>query len=111
MALIDVSDVAEASSFRRRLVPCVARVAGNVRTETPTGQTWVDDKRNELARQALRDPVAVAQQFVWGVLANPVISSAGIAATDADIEYQVTEIWSTIAGVTVADEAMLPPPE
>ena len=108
MALIDTSDVADAASFRRRLVPCVARVAGIVRTETPSGRMRVDEKRNELARQALRDPRVVSELFVWGVLSNDVIASAGISASDADLQYQVTQIWSTIAAVTAAEEAEEP---
>ena len=105
MSYIETADLADASSFRRRLAPCVAQVAGTVVAEEQTGKTQVDQKRNELARLALRDPVNVANSFVWGVLSNPVIAEAGIEAADGDIEYQVTQMWSTIAGVTAADEA------
>ncbi len=102
---IDISDLAEANSFRRRLVPAVAVVAGNILAESPTGKFQVDTKRNQLARDALRDPVSVTTQFVWGVLSNAVIAAAGLAATDQDLQFQVNEMWSTIAGVTAADEA------
>lgn len=108
MAFIEISDLADASSFRRRLVPAIATVAGNVLAETPTGKDRKDTKRKELAQRALRDPVATAEMFVWGVLSNPVVAAAGIAATDGDIQYQVNQMWSTIAGVTPVDEAPLP---
>lgn len=108
MSFIDISDLADASSFRRRLVPAVAKVAGQVMSETPSGKVTLDRKRSDLAREALRNPVDVSERFVWSVLSNVTIAAAGLDSTDGDLEYQVNQSWSTIAGVTAADEAEEP---
>lgn len=104
MSFLETSDLAEASSFQRRLTPCVAEVAGEVLVETPSGKDRKDQKRNDLAREALNDPSSVSTRFMWGVLSNPVISAAGLAAEDGDLKYQVVQMWSTVAGVTHAEE-------
>jgi hypothetical protein len=104
VSFLEVADLADASSFRRRLVSCVAKCAGQVMAEAPTGKSNVDTKRNDLAREALRDPVSVANRFVWGVLSNVSIAAYGLDATDQDLEFQVGQMWSTVAGVTVTDE-------
>lgn len=105
MSFLNIADLAEANSFKRRMHPAIAKVAGTILTSQPTGRYNVDSKRQTLARQALRDPSSVATAFVWAVLSNPVIAEKGLDATDGELEYQITVSWNTIAGVTVSDEA------
>lgn len=111
MSFLNIADLAEAESFRRRMYPAIAKVAGQVLVEEPTGASMRDGKRNELARQALRDPITLASAFVWACLSNAVIAEKGLDATDSELEYQISQTWSTIAGVTATDEEVTPVPE
>lgn len=105
--LIHIHDVAVANSFRQRLTPAVATSAMTVLQESPDDKPLVYKKRRELAQRALRNPEQVSNEFVWPVLANAAIAAAGISAPDGDILYQITQVWSTVAGVTTDDEAFV----
>lgn len=103
-------DVAQAPSFRNRLVACIVHTAGNVFAEASTENNIVDQKRRILADQAVTDPESVAQRFVWPMLSNPTIASKGIQSTDDDLEYQCAQVWDTVAGVTPGDREPAPAP-
>lgn len=103
MALIEMYDIAQAPSFRNRLVACIVRTAGNVFIEAETDNNTVDQKRRNLADTALLNPEAVAQRFVWPMLSNASIAALGIEATDSDLEYQCAQVWNVVAGVTAGD--------
>ena len=103
MPFLHTYDLAQSVSFRRRLTPCIAKVAGIVLQTADTGKYSLDLKRKELARTVLRDPELASNQFIWPVLSNVSIAGAGLDATDGDIEYQVGEIWNVVAGVNQND--------
>ena len=105
MALIEMYDVAQAPSFRNRLIACIVKTAGVVFGEDPGDNNIVYQKRQTLATEAVTNPEAVAQRFVWPMLSNPSIASSGIEATDGDLEYQAAQVWNTVAGVTPGDTA------
>lgn len=105
MALIELYDVAQAPSFRNRLVACIVQTAGNVfnEEEKASANNIVYQKRQNLAQQAVIDPHEVAQRFVWPMLSNPVIAKEGIGADDDALAYQCAQVWNTVAGVTPYD--------
>lgn len=110
MSFIATSDLASAASFRTRLTSCIVKVAGTVLDEDQSAHPDpVADKRLTLAQSILREPTAQAQAFIWPVLSNGAIAAAGLDATDADLEYQVTQVWDSLAGVTRADANYQPP--
>lgn len=108
MGLIETYEVAQAASFRNRLIACIVKVAGTVFTEENTGSV-VNQKRQTLVGQVLNGPEQVVQRFVWPVLSNPAIAEQGIATSDGDLEFQITQTWNMVAGVTPEDLAV--PPE
>jgi hypothetical protein len=103
MSLIHMSDVANAPSFKNRLIACIVKTAGDVFQEAPHESPAVANKRRALADAAMMDPQSVAQRFVWPMLSNPAIAAAGIEATDSDLEYQCAQVWNTVAGVVSTD--------
>lgn len=109
MNLMTVADLSVAPSFKARLSAGIITVAGQIlpaaQDEMPSAQY---NKRYNLAGDVLRDPLGIADRFVWPVLANPAIQESGIAATDNDIIYQITAIWDAVAGVTAEDKAVQP---
>ena len=62
-------------------------------------------KRKEMARQILRDPETFMEAIVWGLLANVVIAQKGNDSTDAEMFYQMVQMWDRLAGVTDAELA------
>lgn len=104
MSYIEISDLAEAASFKTRVKVAIVRAAANVVHEDASSFTQQRrDKRNMLARAILTDPTTYAQLFVWPVVANPSIAANGLASSDGDLDYQVSAIFDAMAGVT-ADE-------
>lgn len=106
--LLYIHDVANSNSFRQRLTPGIAQTAMQVLQESPGDKPFVYQKRRELAQRALRDPELVSNEFVWPVLSNAAIAAAGVSAPDGDLLYQISAIWSVVAGVTTDDEAYEP---
>lgn len=92
--LIETYDIAQASSFRHRLIACVVKTAGSVLNESDA-----PEGRVALARAAVIDPNSIAERFIWPMLSNPTIAAAGIQATDGDLEFQCAQVWNVVAGV------------
>ena len=94
VALIETYDIAQASSFRHRLIACIVKTAGGILNEESPAE-----ERVALAQAAVIDPNSIAERFVWPMLSNPSIAASGIQATDADLEYQCSQVWDIVAGV------------
>lgn len=104
MAFIDVADLADATSFRRRLAVALVQAAAQVLTETPKAQQAWQDKRYNYALNVVRDPYAVSPAFVWPVLADAAIAAAGLSATDTQLQNRCYLVWDYVAGVVAADK-------
>lgn len=101
MSYIDVSDLAEAVSFRTRVKVAIVKAAANIVHESPASYTPARaEKRAALARAILADPAAYTVLFVWPVVANVSIAANGLASSDGDLDYQVSAIFDAMAGVT-----------
>ncbi len=75
------------TAFRRRVVVALARAAQDVLNDaqaTAARRAW--------ARTTLRDTDAMAERFMWGVVANPTVQGLGEASTDADIQFTVNSL-------------------
>lgn len=93
--LIETYDIAQASSFRHRLIACVVKTAGTILNEDNAAP-----ERVALARAAVIDPNSIAERFIWPMLSNPAIAAAGIQASDGDLEFQCAQVWDIVAGVS-----------
>jgi hypothetical protein len=89
------------------------KVAGTVLAEDPSTLGSIQaQKRLGLAQVVLRDPDAQLPAFIYPVVSNPAIAAAGLDAPDGDLEFQVTQVWDAVAGVTTADKTTTTdPPE
>lgn len=107
---LDINDLAAASCFRARIKIAAVSVAAQVLSENQTelGETEAQ-KRIGLATQAMRSPDGVVDQFVWPVVINPSVATKGMAATDDEIAWCVSQAWNLVAGVTQADQASKQP--
>ena len=111
MSFLNTADLANAASFRTRITMALVKVAGYViGEEQPADRSdaW-HDKRSDLARNVLRDPVAIVGAFIWPVLTNGTIIEKGLDSLDSDIEYVVNVLWDTVAGVSREDKAPVVP--
>lgn len=105
MGFLETSDLANAVSFRLRLTSCIVKVAGTILAEDQNSMGKPQgDKRVELASAVMRAPETQVSAFIWPVLSNSTIAGAGLDAADGDIEYQVTQVWDQVAGVTRYDK-------
>jgi hypothetical protein len=104
VSYIDVADLADAVSFKRRLAVAVSAAAAAVLIETPKPQQAWQDKRYAYALDAIRDPYAITPAFVWAVITDTNIATKGIAATDAELLARCSLVWDYVAGVTAADK-------
>lgn len=104
MAYIDVADLADAESFRRRLATALVMAASDVLTGAPKTQATWQNKRYELALNVIRDPYNIVPAFVWPIVADATIGSQGLASTDAQLKDRTLLVWDYVAGVTAADK-------
>ena len=111
MSFLNIADLANAASFRTRITIALVQAAGTVIGETQPddrSDVW-QDKRVELARNVLRDPVSIVGAFIWPVLTNGDVAAAGLDSPDQDILYVVNVLWDTVAGVTREDKTPVVP--
>lgn len=106
MAFLNTYDLAKAASFRPKVTIGMVKVAAQVAVEDTSAMSeGRATKRRALAELCLRQPEHQTDIFVWSVLANPVIAQAGLDASDGDVEYQVNQVFDSLAGVTNAELA------
>lgn len=104
MSYLDTADLAYAASFRARVKVGLVNAAGAILEEDQDAMSPSQaDKRNLLATNVLRDPDSIVSAFIWPILANVSIAASGLAATDGDLLYQITQVWDNVAGVTRND--------
>lgn len=104
MAYIDIADLAEAASFKRRLAVALVLAAADVLTVAPKAQPIWQDKRYNLALNVIRDPFSISPAFVWPVVADSGIATNGLASSDAELKARILLVWDYVAGVTAADK-------
>lgn len=105
MSYLNTYDLAQAASFRHRILAALVNRAGITITEPLGDMTPVHhDKRRGLAVETLNNPEGVVGRFVWPVLANPTIAGKGLDATDGELDYQIAQVWDSLSGVTTADQ-------
>lgn len=100
---LNINELAASPTFRGRVQAALAVRAADVLTETdkPAAQA---QKRTTLAQTVLSDPATRVNAFIWLVVTNSAVKSAGMDATDTDLEYVVAQAWDQVAGVTAADK-------
>lgn len=104
MAYLDVADLADAVSFKRRLAVALVDAAAEVLTSTVKPQAAWQEKRYQLALNVTRDPYSISPAFVWPVVADSNIATKGLSATDAELKARALLVWDYVAGVTAADK-------
>lgn len=98
-----VNDLAVSPTIRSRILTTIVKVAGSVQIEQSAQPIARRTKRVEFARLVLTDPEQAVGRFVWPVLSNTTIVTAGFDVEDAALEYQVAQVWDSLSGVTAAD--------
>lgn len=100
---LNINELAASPTFRGRVQAALAVRAADVLTETgkPPAQA---EKRATLAQTVLSDPATRVNAFIWLVVTNSKVKSAGMDATDGDLEFVVAQAWDQVAGVTTADK-------
>lgn len=112
MGFLETNDLAHAPSFRARVTTSLVKVAGSV-LEEPQGEKSLThyNKRLSLARDVFSDPAKKVDSFIWPVLSNPTVAAEGLDTNDSSIEYQVSEVWDLLAGVSAQDKVVATEPE
>lgn len=106
MSYLNTSDLVRADSFRARVLVGLVNVAGTVLAENQTEMSTARaEKRTALANNVLRDPEPIVSAFIWPVVSNVTIAQKGLDSSDGELEYQITQVWDIVAGVTNADKA------
>jgi hypothetical protein len=96
MALLDQANLAADTTFIARVQMAIVTAALQIVGEDPGSDVDVSYRRQSLGINVLGDPAGHAARFAWAVASNPVITAD---ATDSDIAYTITTIWSDLAGV------------
>lgn len=97
MALIDQANLAQDPTFVARVQMAMVQAALQIVGEDPGANTALSYYRQSLGIAALQRPAEMAPRFAWAVAANPAIGST---ASDNDIQYTISTVWSDLAGVT-----------
>lgn len=101
MSFLTAADLAEARTFRTKVMVAVVNAAAAVVHEDTSGYSANrTEKRALLARNILNDPHRYGDLFVWPVVANQTIAAAGLDSPDGDIFFQVSASFDAMAGVT-----------
>jgi len=94
---------AQDETFRGRVLMAAVRAAVAIANEEPAAtDDAVTSRRHALAFTMLNNPSDFQERFVWAVLTNPAVSTAGAEAPDGDIEFVVSSVWNAIAGTNLA---------
>lgn len=106
-------DLTKNHSLRQRIRMATVQAAFNVLGETQgTIPAAAYTKRQDLAVRVIKTAGLgtpdddIARMFVWAVCQNAAITSPD--ATDNDIEFTVSSVWSDCAGATGTDLTPVP---
>lgn len=104
MAFTDQAALARNDEFiyRVRVALCKTCIAVANEADNGGGSVAQHNLRIAYATKVLNDPDQAAIRMAWGVVTNATITAA---ASDNDIEFQVTSIFDGYAGVVPATEA------
>ena len=90
-------DLSQSSDFRSKIRVAIAKVATIVQGEAQGAMQIAEwNKRGALATAVLNEPDQWVHPFAIAVVTNAAITGT---STDADLEFQVTAVWSDMAGV------------
>jgi len=107
MSYLNTYDLAQASSFRNRLVSAIVSSAGFIMSESMDGLgPQQHAKRHGLAMEVLNAPEHMVQRFIWPVLANTTIAQKGLDTSDGELNFQIATVWDSLAGVTAQDKVI-----
>ena len=97
MAFTDQHTLYLDATFRGRVKVALAKIATQIAGEDPTGMKGRKSrKRQALASHILNDPDGYLDRFALATVTNAAITGA---ATDGDIEFQLSAVFDDFAAV------------
>lgn len=93
--LMDIYQLYHESSLKSRVEVAIAKAAVNIYKEAPA--TANHTERLAWAKTAIQNTKAETERFIWGILADSTIQTAGNSATDAQVISAVNAIVTVLA--------------